>query len=78
MNASWTVIVGEKSISEYQNQIPVEAKTMLQGFISCMFVITKYLRMEMPPDVIQIDPSFYDQLNELLPEDYVLTILNIQ
>ncbi|VUZ56566.1 unnamed protein product [Hymenolepis diminuta] len=41
VNASWTVIIGEKSISEYQHLIPVEAKTMLQGFISTKGTATR-------------------------------------
>ncbi|VUZ45005.1 unnamed protein product [Hymenolepis diminuta] len=75
-NASWTVMIGDKRVSDHNFQYPVQAKTMLQAFLASVFVITKHLNLEMPEDVIRIDPLFFHQLNSMLPADYVDRILS--
>ncbi|VUZ49464.1 unnamed protein product, partial [Hymenolepis diminuta] len=40
---------------------------MTQGFMACVFLLTKRHGMEMPPDVIQFDPEFYHLLYPMMP-----------
>nr|CDS28387.1 expressed protein [Hymenolepis microstoma] len=76
-NPIWSVMIGEKRVCDRQFQYPVQAKTMLQAFVACAYVVSKHLNIELPADITQIDPLFFQQLNALLPADYVQSILSL-
>ncbi|VDN99434.1 unnamed protein product [Rodentolepis nana] len=76
-NAIWSVMIGDKRICHRQFQCPVQAKSMLQAFISCTYVVSRHLNIEMPQDVVKIDPLFAQKLHALLPGDYVHRLLTV-
>ncbi|VUZ56568.1 unnamed protein product [Hymenolepis diminuta] len=64
---SWIVLVGAAHLHLYRPAFRFRVENIIQGFMACMFVVTKRHEMEMPPYVIQFDPRFYLQLPFLMP-----------
>lgn len=65
----WKVKIGDKQV--VNTFFPVQALTLLQAFVICLFLISKYFNIEMPLDVIQFDRSFYNELEKRFPGDSV-------
>ncbi|KAM3183991.1 hypothetical protein ACTXT7_009272 [Hymenolepis weldensis] len=50
--ASWNVLVGAVHLHPYRPAFRFRVENIIQGFMACMFVVTKRLEMEMPPNSI--------------------------
>ncbi|VDL62706.1 unnamed protein product [Hymenolepis diminuta] len=52
------------SSSPHYNQLyyRVKVANVKQAFVACLYLLTRRLGMEMPPDLILFDPQFYQQL----------------
>nr|CDS26394.1 expressed protein [Hymenolepis microstoma]CUU98689.1 hypothetical transcript [Hymenolepis microstoma] len=66
-DSRWDVVINGTPPDDDFVSLYFDFDTMTQAFIGCMYVISRRLGMEMPSDVIEFDPEFYDQLPMLSP-----------
>ncbi|VUZ55642.1 unnamed protein product [Hymenolepis diminuta] len=65
VNAKWNLVGRGILPRHFRLVFRFEVASMTQGFIACVFLITKRLGLEMPSELIQFDPNFYQQLPSL-------------
>ncbi|KAM3183992.1 hypothetical protein ACTXT7_009273 [Hymenolepis weldensis] len=75
--SSWNLVVNATLGHLCRLAIHFNVANMTQGFMACVFVISKRLEIEMPPNVIQFDPKFYQQLPYLTPRNHDFQIQNL-
>ncbi|VDN98856.1 unnamed protein product [Rodentolepis nana] len=68
IHACWDLTVDGNQPPDYQANYLIEVRDMTQGFMGCVFVLSRWYRLEMPHDLIQFDPSFYRRLHSLIPQ----------
>ncbi|KAM3175678.1 hypothetical protein ACTXT7_008075 [Hymenolepis weldensis] len=65
--ARWDLVLSGDQPHSYRPAFHYNVANMTHGFMACVFLLTKRHGMEMPPDVIQLDPEFYQWLHPMTP-----------
>nr|CUU97736.1 hypothetical transcript [Hymenolepis microstoma] len=65
----WSIIFGNKDYRTRtinDKNYPIKCESITEAFIICVFEVVKRLELEIPPEIIEMNPTFYGNLNDLM------------